>query len=173
MIDLKNYITTVPDFPKKGIAFRDISPLLADKYAFALAVKNMADHFNSFGVDKIVGIDARGFIIAGAVAASLNVGVVMARKQGKLPCRVESAEYDLEYGKAVLEIQKDSLKSGDRILLIDDVLATGGTMQAAVNCVTRLNGKIVGLGFMIVLDYLPGRKKFQQFHLFSLVNYQQ
>jgi adenine phosphoribosyltransferase len=171
-MDLKKKIRNIPDFPEKGIVFRDITPLLADRKAFAFMVRELVKRTKNLKVDKVVGIDARGFILAGILAEKLGAGMVIARKKGKLPFKTESAEYDLEYGKEVLEIHKDAIKKGERILLIDDVLATGGTMLAATKLVKGLGGKIVAILFLIVLDYLPGRERLKDFRLLSLINYQ-
>lgn len=168
---LKGKIRNIPDFPKKGIIFRDLAPLLEDKDAFKVVVDCLAEEFQGAHVDKVVGIDARGFILAGAVAHRLGAGMVMARKKGKLPFEAEFEEFDLEYGKATLEIHKDSIKPRERVLLVDDVLATGGTMGAAAKLVEKLRGEIVGVAFLIVLDYLAGRKRLKKYELFSLVSY--
>ncbi len=172
IMDLKKKIRNIPDFPEKGVIFRDISPLLADKKAFALAVAELTMKVKSLRIDKVVGIDARGFILAGILAEKLGAGMVMLRKKGKLPFKTESVDYDLEYSKAALEIQKDAIKKGERVLLVDDVLATGGTMQAATKLVKGLGGKIVAILFLIILNYLPGREKLKDFRLFSLIDYQ-
>jgi adenine phosphoribosyltransferase len=171
-MDLKKKIRNIPDFPEKGIVFRDISPLLEDKKAFAFMIREFVEKTKNLKIDKVVGIDARGFILAGILAEKLGAGMVMLRKKGKLPFKTESIEYDLEYGKEVLEIQKDSIKKGERVLLVDDVLATGGTMLAATKLVKELEGKVVAILFLIVLDYLPGRERLKDFRLLSLINYQ-
>ncbi len=140
-MDLKSKIRNIPDFPEKGIIFRDIAPLLEDKKSFQSLVKLLVKHYRNAKIDKVVGIDARGFILAGVLAERLSAGMVMIRKKGKLPFETQSIEYELEYGKAVLEIQKDSIKKSERVLLVDDVLATGGTMAAAAKLVEKLGGK--------------------------------
>jgi len=170
-MDFKSKIRNIPDFPEKGIIFRDISPLLEDKKSFQSLVKLLVKHYRNAKIDKVVGIDARGFILAGVLAERLKAGMVMIRKKGKLPFETQSIEYDLEYGKAVLEIQKDSIKKGERVLLIDDVLATGGTMAAAAKLVEKLGGKIIGIAFLIILNYLSGREKLKKYPLFSLINF--
>ncbi|MCJ7793101.1 MAG: adenine phosphoribosyltransferase [Candidatus Marinimicrobia bacterium] len=172
MEDFKKKIRQIPDFPQKGVVFRDISPLLEDKKAFKFAVNQLVKKYRRQRIDKVVGIDARGFIIAGALAHRLNAGMVMVRKKGKLPAKTESEDFDLEYGQATLEIHQDSIKPGEKVLLIDDVLATGGTMAATARLVEKLKGKIVGIAFLVILDYLPGRKKLKKYPLFSLVDYQ-
>lgn len=171
-MDLKNKIRDILDFPQKGIIFRDIGPLLEDKSAFKQAVNQLAEKTKTKKIDKVVGIDARGFILAGVLANKLNTGLVMVRKKGKLAFETESMEYDLEYGKAVMEIQKDSIKKGEKVLLVDDVLATGGTMSAAAKLVEKLGGEVVMIAFLIILDYLPGRKKLQGYNLVSLIDYE-
>lgn len=171
MINLKGKIRNIPDFPQKGIIFRDIAPVLADKKTFSLVIRELVNKVKNLKVDKVVGIDARGFILAGVLAKELGAGMVMVRKKGKLPFEVESIEYDLEYGKGILEIQKDSLKPEEKILLVDDVLATGGTMYATAKLVEKLGGKVVGIVFLIILNYLSGRKKLKDYRVFSLVNY--
>ena len=172
MVKFKSKIRNIPDFPEKGIVFRDISPLLADGELFAEAVKKIGDSYINKEIDKVVGIDARGFILAAAVAHYLKKGMVMVRKKGKLPFQTESEEYNLEYGKAALEIQKDAIMPGEKILLVDDVLATGGTMLAAARLVEKLKGRVVGSAFLISLDYLSGKEKLKNYYPFSLVVYQ-
>lgn len=171
-MDLKKKIRNIPDFPQKGIIFRDIGPLLEDKRAFKYAVDELVKKLRKLNVDKVVGIDARGFVLAGVLADRLGAGMVMVRKKGKLPYKTESIEYDLEYGKSTLEIHKDSIKKKERVLLVDDVLATGGTMEATAKLVEKTGGKILGIVFLIVLDYLPGRERLKKYQIFSLVNYQ-
>jgi len=170
-MNIKNKIRHIPDFPQKGIIFRDIAPLLEDKKAFKYAIDQLVKKFKDKKIDKVVGIDARGFILAGVLADRLKAGMVMVRKKGKLPYKTENEEFDLEYGKAVLEIHKDSIKSGEQVLLVDDVLATGGTMLATAKLVEKLKGKIVGIAFLIILDYLSGREKLKNYRVFSLINY--
>jgi len=168
---LKHKIRNIPDFPEKGIIFRDIGPLLEDKTAFRLAIKELAKKVGKLKVDKVVGIDARGFILAGVLAEKLNAGMVMVRKKGKLPYKTEEVEYDLEYGKAILQIHKDSIKKNEKVLLVDDVLATGGTMSAVVRLVEKLGGKVEGIVVLIVLDYLSGKEKLKNYPVISLINY--
>lgn len=170
-MNYKKIIRNIPDFPQKGVIFRDIGPLLENKKAFRLAINSLTRKLKNLKVDKVVGIDARGFILAGILADRLNAGIVMVRKKGKLPYETESVEYDLEYGKAILEIHKDSIKKKEKVLLVDDVLATGGTMFAAASLVEKLEGEIVGLAFLIILEYLPGREKLKDYPLFSLISY--
>lgn len=169
--NLKNKIRNIPDFPQKGVIFRDIAPLLEDRNSFRKAINALVRKYKNQKIDKVVGIDARGFILASVLAHRLNAGMVMVRKKGKLPYETEVVEFDLEYGKAALEIHKDSIKKGEGILLVDDVLATGGTMEAVIKLVKKLKGKIVGVAFLIILDYLPGRKRLNKYNLYSLINY--
>lgn len=171
-MNLKKYIRNIADFPQKGIIFRDIGPLLENSQAFGYVIYCFVKEFKSQKIDKVVGVDARGFILAGAVANRLKAGMVMVRKKGKLPFQCKSEEYDLEYGRATLEIHQDSIKKGEKVLLIDDVLATGGTMAATAKLVEKLGGQVVGIAFLIILDYLPGREKLKNYKLFSLVDYQ-
>jgi len=171
MNEIEKKIRKIKDFPKKGIIFRDIAPLLEDKKTFRLTINLLAKRFEKQKIDKIVGIDARGFILAGALADRLKTGMVMIRKKGKLPYKTESQEFDLEYGKGILEIHKDAIKKNERILLLDDVLATGGTMLAAAQLVEKLKGKIIGIAFLINLEYLQGNKKLMNYPLYSLINY--
>lgn len=172
MMNLKNKIRNIPDFPQKGIIFRDIAPLLEDKKAFGFAIDALAGKVKHLKIDKVVGIDARGFILAGILAEKLGAGMVMVRKKGKLPYETVQEEYDLEYGKAVIEIHKDSIKKDERVLLVDDVLATGGTMSAAAKLVEKIGGSVAGILFLIILEYLPGREKLEGYNLYSLINYE-
>lgn len=171
-MNLKTKIRNIPDFPQKGVIFRDVSPLLEDKKTLRFAVSRLSKPYLNQKIDKVVGIDARGFIFAGILAEKLGAGMVMVRKKGKLPFKTESAEYDLEYGKATLEIHQDSIKKGEKVLLVDDVLATGGTMLATAKLVEKLGGKIVGIIFLIALGYLSGREKLKNYKVFSLINYE-
>lgn len=171
MINLKSKIRNIPDFPEKGIIFRDISPLLEDKEAFAEAVGQLVAKVKHLRIDKVIGIDARGFILAGILAEKLKAGMVMVRKKGKLPYQTESVEYDLEYGKSALEVHQDSIKPGEKVLLVDDVLATGGTMKATAKLVEKLGGKVEAIIFLIILDYLGGREKLSNYQVYSLMNF--
>jgi adenine phosphoribosyltransferase len=168
---LKEHIRDIPDFPKPGVAFKDITPLLAHVDAFRFAVDALADHFSGRTVDKVLGIEARGFIVAAPVAYRFGAGFVPVRKAGKLPWSVEKQEYVLEYGTDLLEIHRDAIAPGERALVVDDVMATGGTAEAAVRLVERLGGEVVGLGFVIELAFLGGRAKVPGHEVVSLIEY--
>lgn len=170
-LDLRKYIRSVPGFPKEGIVFRDITPLLADGGALRQSVKSIANHFKGRKPDLIVGAEARGFIFAAGVALELGVGFAPIRKPGKLPSRVLSYSYELEYGTDVLTMHWDAVRPGQRVLLVDDLLATGGTMAASASMVEQLGGEIVGCGFVIELSFLPGRRKLGKYEVFSLIDY--
>jgi adenine phosphoribosyltransferase len=159
---LKAHVRDVPDFPQAGVVFKDLTPLLAHPQAFASAVKAIALPFEVSGITKVVGIEARGFIVAAPVAVILGAGFVPVRKKGKLPWRTEVAAYDLEYGSDSLEIHDDAVTDGDRVLVVDDVIATGGTAAATVELVRRLGGEVVGLGFLAELEFLGGRSRLVQ-----------
>lgn len=168
---LKDHIRDIPDFPKPGIVFKDITPLLSDVDAFRFAVDALCDHFSGQPVDKVLGIEARGFIIAAPVAYRFGCGFVPVRKAGKLPWHVEKEEYVLEYGTDLLEVHKDAVAPGERALIVDDVLATGGTAGAAVSLVERLGGRVAGLGFVIELGFLDGRGKLPGHDVVSLIEF--
>lgn len=168
---LRSLIRDLPDYPAPGITFRDITPLLADPKAFRVVVDAFVDRFSGVGIDHVVGIEARGFIFAAPVAYGLSAGFVPVRKPGKLPWKSESVEYALEYGTDRLEIHVDAVGHGDRVLVIDDVLATGGTATAAVGLVESLGASVVGLGFLLELDALDGRARLGERQVASLVRY--
>jgi adenine phosphoribosyltransferase len=168
---LKSLIRDVPDFPKQGIVFKDITPLLADEIAFSSVIDLIVVHFGRGNVDKVVGIEARGFILASPVAYHFGAGFVPVRKSGKLPWETESAQYSLEYGTETLEIHRDSLAPGERVLIVDDVLATGGTAKATASLVEGLGAKVVGIACLIELDFLKGRQQLEGFDFFSLITY--
>lgn len=169
MIELKKYIRDVPNFPKQGIIFKDITPLLKDGRAFADAVNRIADEYKDKKVDVILSVEARGFIFGAAVAYKMGVGLVPVRKPGKLPHRTHSATYDLEYGKDTLQIHKDAFPKGAKVLIVDDLLATGGTTQAVAGLVEKMGGEIVGIAFVIELTFLKGREKLNKFQVTSLI----
>jgi adenine phosphoribosyltransferase len=168
---LKGLVRDVPDFPQDGVVFKDITPLLADEIAFSTVIDLIVVHFGRGNVDKVVGIEARGFILASPVAYHFGAGFVPVRKKDKLPWRTESAEYELEYGSATLEIHADGVAPGERVLIVDDVLATGGTAKATAELVERIGGKVVGIACLIELDFLNGREKLDGYDLFTLIRY--
>ena len=170
-MDLAKHIRSIPDFPKKGILFRDITTLLKDKNAFTEAVDQLYCKYRDMRIDKVVCVESRGFILGGALALRLGAGFVPVRKPGKLPGSVERQEYQLEYGTDMIEIHKDAILPGERILLHDDLLATGGTIQAACTLVEKLGGSIVGLSFLIELSFLDPRRKLRGRDVFSLITY--
>ncbi|MEX2407292.1 MAG: adenine phosphoribosyltransferase [Actinomycetota bacterium] len=168
---VKALIRDVPHFPQEGIVFKDITPLLADPIAFSTVIDLIVVHFGRGNVDKVVGIEARGFIIASPVAYHFGAGFVPVRKKDKLPWNTEAAEYELEYGKATLEIHQDAVAPGERVLVVDDVLATGGTARATAQLVERIGGKVVGIACLIELGFLNGRDKLQGYDVFTLLTY--
>jgi adenine phosphoribosyltransferase len=171
MQDLKALIREVPDFPKPGINFYDITTLLKDPGGFEGVIDGLAKQFESTHVDVVLGIEARGFIIAPAVAYALGYGFIPVRKEKKLPAERERIEYALEYGTDVLEIHKDAIEPGQKVLIIDDVLATGGTAAAVARLVENLNGEVAGLGFILELDALKGRERLNGYDVYSLLHY--
>jgi len=170
-MDFKKYIRDVNDFPNQGVVFKDITPLLLDAQAFQKAAHSLYDLLKDKNIAKVVALESRGFFFAPLLAAKLNAGFVPIRKQGKLPYQVESVSYALEYGTDTLEIHKDSIHPGDKVLVHDDVLATGGTAAAACELVTRLGGEIVQCNFLIELDFLNGRNKLNGYDIASLMHY--
>ena len=168
---LKALVRTVPDFPKPGILFYDITTLLKDKVGFAKLIDALAAHYIGRKIDLVLGIEARGFIFGPALAYRLNAGFVPVRKPRKLPAPVARVTYELEYGSDTLEIHMDAIAPGQRVVLVDDLLATGGTMEATVKLVKQLGGEIAGLAFAIELDFLKGRERFTEFDVFSLLHY--
>jgi adenine phosphoribosyltransferase len=168
---LRSLIREVPDFPQPGIVFKDITPLLADEIGFSTVIDLIVVHFGRGSVDKVVGIEARGFILASPVAYHFGAGFVPVRKAGKLPWNTESASYVLEYGEETLEIHKDALSPGERVLIVDDVLATGGTAAATASLVERLGGKVIGIACLIELGFLNGREKLRGHDFFSLITF--
>ena len=169
--DLRAKIREVPDFPKPGILFYDITTLLKDPDAFREVIDQMADQVKDSAVDLVVGMESRGFIFSAPLAYQLQAGFVPVRKLGKLPAETIEVEYDLEYGTATLEIHKDAIKPGQRVLIVDDLLATGGTVQGTIELVQRLGGEIAGLSFMVELTGLHGREKLGDFQIHTLLTY--
>ena len=166
-----SYIRNVPDFPKKGIVFRDITTLLKEPNAFKKAVLTLYEKYKDAKIDKIIGVESRGFILGAALALKLGIGFVPIRKKGKLPAETVRQEYALEYGKDSIEIHKDAIRGGERVLIHDDLLATGGTIGAACKLVERLGGKIVGLCFLVELNFLKGRERLAKYDICSLIQY--
>jgi len=171
MEDLKKYIRTIPNFPKKGIMFRDITTLVKNGKALKKVVDAIAAKYKRQKIDVVVGAESRGFIVGAGVAYKLGVGLALVRKKGKLPFKTISATYELEYGTDTVEMHKDAIKKGQRVLIVDDLLATGGTASAAVDLVRKLGGRIVGIAFIIELVDLNGRNKLKGYDIFSLVEY--
>jgi adenine phosphoribosyltransferase len=169
---LKEHVRDIPDYPKPGVMFRDITPLLAAPDAFAATVDALAAPFAEEHIDKVLGIEARGFVFASPVAYRHAAGFVPVRKAGKLPWEIEREEYELEYGTDLLEIHQDAVAPGERVLIVDDVIATGGTAAATAKLVERLGGTVIGLTFVIELDFLHGRNKLPGHRVHSLVSYE-
>jgi len=169
--ELKAAVRDVPDFPIKGILFKEITPILHDGRLFRIAVDSFADRHNGKKIDAVVGIDARGFIFAGAVAYKLGVGFVPVRKKGKLPYKTVVTSYTLEYGSETSEMHVDSLKKGDNVIIVDDLLATGGTAMAAATLVKQLGANIAEIDFLIELSFLKGRERLKDFPLFAAIVY--
>lgn len=158
---IKDYIRTIPDFPHEGIMFRDVTTLFSDPRGFRLAIDQMLHPYVGMQIDKIVGLEARGFILGGAIAHQLSVGFVPIRKQGKLPGKTIQQAYSLEYGEAVMELHDDAIQAGEKILMVDDLLATGGTAEAGIKLIERLGGEVISSSFIIDLPELGGRKKLE------------
>ena len=170
-MDLASLIRDVPDFPIEGILFKDITTLTRNKEAFREAIDRMADQYADSNVDRIVAIEARGYIFGAPLAYKLGAGFVPIRKPGKLPAETISESYELEYGTNTLEMHRDGIEPGQRILVVDDLLATGGSARAAINLVERLGGTIVGVAFLVELDFLNGREKLEGYDMLSLIHY--
>ncbi len=171
-MDLKSIIRDVPDFPKPGILFRDITPVLSDPAAFRCAVDGLAELINGTGFDRLAAIESRGFLFAAPLADRLDKGLTILRKPGKLPCDSVSVSYDLEYGSATLEAHRDSLAAGERVVIVDDLLATGGSAAAAGKLIRELGGEVAGYLFLVELADLKGAERLGDAPVFSLVNYQ-
>ncbi|HYY06463.1 MAG TPA: adenine phosphoribosyltransferase [Candidatus Limnocylindria bacterium] len=172
MIELRRHIRDIPDFPRSGIVFRDITPLLADREAFHSLVDRFVERYRG-RADVVLGIESRGFLIGAAVAYGLGTGIALVRKPGKLPAQTYAARYELEYGSDALEIHHDAISAGHRVLIVDDLLATGGTASAAVELVQRCGGEVIACAFVIELGYLGGRRRLRGIEVFSLVEYEQ
>jgi len=169
---LKKLIREVPDFPKKGILFYDITTLLKDRLGLAMLIDALAEHYVNKDVDLVLGMEARGFIFGPALAYRLNAGFVPVRKPGKLPAATARYDYALEYGTNTLEIHRDAIQPGQRVIIADDLLATGGTAEATTKLASSLGAEIAGLGFVVELDFLKGREKLKQYDVFSLLHYE-
>jgi len=170
-MDLRSYIRDVPDFPKPGILFKDITPLLADPSAYAYAVAKLAAHYATRPVDAIAAAEARGFLFAAPMALELRKPLIPLRKPGKLPFQTHSYRYDLEYGSAELQVHIDAIPSAGQVLIVDDVLATGGTMSAACKLVEQAGGRVAGCAFLLELTYLRGRERLADYECFSLIQF--
>jgi len=170
-MDLASTIRSIPDFPTKGILFRDITPLLADAAALNCAVNRLSEPFKDKAIDVVAAVEARGFIFGSAVAKTLGVGFVPIRKKGKLPFETHSVSYGLEYGKDAVEVHTDAIKPGTKVLMVDDLLATGGTMAAACKLIEELGGDIIGLTFLIELADLNGREKFKKYTIHTEISF--
>jgi len=169
--DLKNYIRNVPDFPKKGIVFRDITTLINDKEKFKSVIDKLAERYKNKGIDHIVSVESRGFIFGSALAYAIGCGLVLVRKKGKLPYKTHQVTYDLEYGTDTLEIHDDAFEKGKRVLILDDLLATGGTTVATIELARKIGGEVTEVAFVIELEFLKGREKIKDVPVFSLVKY--
>ncbi|MDD2430416.1 MAG: adenine phosphoribosyltransferase [Firmicutes bacterium] len=170
-MDFSTKIRTIEGFPKEGVSFKDITTLFQDSEAFHALIDTLKEHYKNEKIDTIVGIESRGFLVGAPLAYALGAGFVLVRKPGKLPSKVERVEYELEYGSDALEIHADALKLGERVVICDDLLATGGTTRATVDLVTKLGADVVSLAFIIELTYLNGRDKLEGYDIFSLVKY--
>ncbi len=172
MVDLKNTIRAIPDFPKEGILFYDITTLLVNPEAFRAALDKMEKFCRDRDVDRIVGIESRGFIFGGALADRLKVGFVPVRKAGKLPGETIAATYDLEYGSATIEIHADAVNAGDSVVVVDDLIATGGTLEATCRLIERVGAKVTGIAALIDLAFLPWEEKLEKYDVLSLITYE-
>ena len=170
--ELKSYIRDIPDFPKPGIVFKDITPLLADEVSFSTVIDEIVVSFGRGTIDKVVGVEARGFIVASPVAYHFGAGFVPVRKLGKLPAKTIEVEYELEYGRDALAMHEDAIAPGQRVLVVDDLLATGGTMAATLRLVEQSGGVVVGVAFLIELAFLHGRSRLQSYPVTSLIIYE-
>jgi adenine phosphoribosyltransferase len=170
-LDLKKYIRSIPDFPKKGILFRDITTLLKQKKIFKKAIDLLAEHFKDKKIDYVVAVESRGFILGGALAYKLGAGFIPVRKKGKLPYKTVSTTYELEYGTDTLEMHQDALSKNAKVLILDDLLATGGTARAVAELVEKFRAKIIGIAFLIELVDLKGREKLKDYPVFSLIKF--
>jgi len=171
MKQLEDYVTTIPDFPKPGIMFRDITTILQDPEGLKLSIDMMVEKLKDVDFDVVVGSESRGFLFGAPVAYAMGKGFILARKKGKLPRAVISEEYDLEYGSATIEMHADAIKPGQKAVIIDDLIATGGTTGAIVKLIERMGGKVVAMGFVLELAGLHGKEKFKEYNPFALITY--
>ena len=171
MQNFKSLIRDVPNFPKEGIIFKDITTLLKEGWAFKKVIDLFADYYKGKRIEKIVSIESRGFTLGAALAYKIGAGMVLIRKKGKLPAKTIEVTYQLEYGTDTLELHEDSINPGMKVLIVDDLLATGGTVKAAIDLVKKLKGEVVGLGFLIELSFLHGREDLKEYDLFSIIKY--
>ena len=172
MKQLADFVTTIPDFPKKGIMFRDVTSVVQDPEGLKMAIDQLVEKLKGLDFDLVVGTESRGFLFGAPVAYALNKGFILVRKKGKLPREVISEDYDLEYGSATIEMHKDSIKPGQRVVLVDDLIATGGTIEAAAHLIEKCGGVVVKILFLIELEGLGGRKKLSQYDVASVVKYE-
>ena len=172
MKQLQDYVRTIPDFPEPGIMFRDITSVIQDPDGLQLAINEMQDLIKDLDIDVVVGAESRGFIFGTAIAYNLKKGFVMIRKKGKLPCETVSEDYDLEYGSATLEMHKDSIKPGQKVIIVDDLIATGGTVKAMIKMIERLGGIVAGVLVMVELKGLKGREALGDYKLYSAISYE-
>lgn len=170
-INLESWIRDIPDFPQKGVLFKDITPMLQDGNAFHSAIDRLAAHYTGAGIEVVAGVESRGFIFGAPLAYQLRCGFVPVRKFGKLPAKTVSVEYALEYGTNVVEMHTDAIKPGQRVLIVDDLLATGGTVSAAMELVEKLGGHIAGIAFLVELSFLKGREHLKGHDVFALIKY--
>ncbi len=171
MQDLKDLVRDVPDFPKKGIIFKDITTLLKEGWALKKVIDIFAEYYQGKSIDRIVSMESRGFPLGAALAYKMGLGIALVRKAGKLPAETVEATYQLEYGSDSIELHRDSINPGMKVLIVDDLLATGGTAKAVVDLVKKLNGEIVGFGFLIELSFLPGSEILKGYDIFSIIKY--
>ena len=171
MKELEDYVTTIPDFPKKGIMFRDVTTILSDKDGFKLAVEDLIEKLKDVDFDLVLGSESRGFVFGAPVAYAMNKGFILVRKKGKLPRATYSEDYELEYGMATLEMHQDAIKKGQKVVIIDDLIATGGTTEAIIKLAEREGGEVVKIGFVMELEGLKGREKLKDYDVFSLISY--
>ena len=171
MKQLADFVTTIPNFPKEGIMFRDVTSVVQDPEGLKMAIDQLVEKLKGLDFDLVVGTESRGFLFGAPVAYALNKGFILVRKKGKLPREVISEDYDLEYGSATIEMHKDSIKPGQKVVVIDDLFATGGTTEAVVKLVERLGGEIVSMGFVMELAGLGGMEKFKKYNPYALITY--